>query len=166
MLWGMVQFSHIPSAQFSRILPVRSPKVLRYIYTLRQERLDCMIMHTGWDSVDCWKTKPTNALLKEINNDRNGVLYKDEIEAAYLADEKNTRQLEILLMCLHSANSSFWSNFIWFLGSIAYLVPVYMTDSLTATWEYRVSVVVLMPLSQETHGASSSASKCNSQWSY
>lgn len=83
MLWGMVHFSHIPSAQFSRILPVRSPKVLRYIYTLRQERLDCMIMHTGWDSVDCWKTKPNNALFKEIDNDRNGVLDSSRLKKDY-----------------------------------------------------------------------------------
>ena len=101
-----------------------------------------------------------NALFKEIDHDGNGVLCKDEIEA-YLADEKH-RQIAILRMCLRSPY--FWSNFIWFLGSIACLGPVYTTDSLTVTWCYRVSFV-LMPLSQEIHSAFASK-KCNSQCSY
>jgi hypothetical protein len=61
-------------------------------------------------------------LFQEIDVDCNGVLCKDKIEA----------YLDVGLLNRQIASFSFWSNFSWFLGSIAYIIPLYINDSITA----------------------------------
>lgn len=79
-----------------------------------------------------------DGLFQAIDKNGDGFLHKDEIEVYLEYDDGKSRHMAIFHMCLKSI--AFWSNFGWFFGGVAYVVPVYTTDSLVARWGYRVSV--------------------------
>ena len=78
-----------------------------------------------------------DGLFQAIDKNGDGFLHKDEIEVYLEYDDGKSRHMAIFHMCLKSI--AFWSNFGWFFGGVAYVVPVYTTD-LVARWGYRVSV--------------------------
>ncbi len=77
-----------------------------------------------------------NGLFDAIDTNKNGLLCKKELEE-YFDDDQGGRQRRIIEACLKSWN--FWANFIWLVGSVFYLFPVYSDDVDFERWCYIVS---------------------------
>jgi len=67
-----------------------------------------------------------NGLFQAIDENGDVFLHKDEIEVYLEDNDGKSRNVTICLMCLKSFY--FLSNFVWFLGGVAYIVPVYTTE--------------------------------------